>query len=209
MDLTQKSPSCGRNRPVLCAVDFLRACVRVHVFIRYTSQQNPSPSPQGPRREGSAGSRQERRCDFYPPAQREEGCRGPMRSLRVALLSGPHPRLSASLFSPPVPPLRGRLPAGEVKEKPTDLRKTNLAVYPTSKPPAVFEQSRWRAAGARSGESGFQFLTDAPSRLPAPREGREAGRDGRCCLQEAAGMGGRWGGRPFIPFPATSVSKSK
>lgn len=45
---------------------------------------------------------------------------------------------------------------GEVKEKPTDLRKTNLAVNPTSTT-GVFEQSQWRAAGARSGDLASSF----------------------------------------------------
>lgn len=134
-----------------------------------------------------------------------------MRSLRVALLADPlsspppHPRLSASLFSPPVPPLRARLPAGEVKEKLTDLRKTNLAVNPTSnrRPCLNSRDGEQRAPAAGNPASSFsQALHPTPH---TPGRGREGAWDGRCSLQEAVGMGGWWEGSPFIPFPSTSV----
>lgn len=210
VDLTQKSPSCGRNRPFPAPFYFLHECACVHLIYIATGP-HPSPGPTPRRREQEAAK--SGGVIFIPLAQREEGWRGPMRSLRDALLFDPPLRLSASLFSPPVLPLRAASPVGDVKEKPTDLRKTNLAVNPTSKPLAVFEQSRWRAAGARSGGSGFQFLTDVPScnpHLPPHTHHLPGGSLGRKVFLTGSvvGMGG---GRSIhtVPLRVCLRSKSK
>lgn len=125
----------------------------------------------------------------------------------------PHPRLSASLFSPPVPPLRARLPAGEVKEKLTDLRKTNLAVNPTSnrRPCLNSRDGEQRAPAAGNPASSFSQALHPTPHPPPPREGAGGGLGRKVFLTGSSGDGRMVGRQSIhtIPLHVCLRSKSK